>query len=356
MTMALIALAATVSALVGHPVAPSAVAQASPKSFCSSPGPKDYSAALARLPQINKVPPKAKRAGVGNLPFGPGTIEMYMSTEGPVIVRPERVGYSFWDVGFLGGQPDQNPRLNWIVTAQLVALNSAGVVLREVAHGRIRIGQVDNAYQPQLDLPVPHQLVFYRFDVQIRTAEGELLGSYGEYLDVVAHSVRVRLGINARRFRAGQTVAARPEVLGTDSIAFGADYFVQQRSGGKWRWYRPMSPEVSLAWEEITGAGGAGRCNLFKIPVDTPAGQYRVVKRVDVQVSPKFGVPLTLTAPFSVVPDDKAACAAPQGRDRARGDPVQLRVRPSVSDYDTLYVAPGSAARIPLGVELLAQG
>jgi hypothetical protein len=225
---------------------------------------------------------------------------MYVDVEGPAIVRPDRYGVAFWDVGFLGNKPNTHPRLDWLVTAQLVSLDSSGASLEEVAHGHIRIGYIDDAYQPSLNLPVPDQAGFYRFDVQIAGANGDLLGSYSEYLRVVAPSVKVRLGISDRRFRPGQTLATRPEELGTDWISFGEDFEVQRRSGGGWRHYPSLSPEIWEAWGGFAGPGGAGRCSYLHIPADTPAGRYRVVKGIGVNTGSKHEHGLVLAAPFSV--------------------------------------------------------
>lgn len=294
-------LAALVLGLSSQPVAPSAAAHTGAKAFCASPGPRDYAAPLANLPPINRIHPGPKEhPGLGNLPFGPRGIEMYVDTEGPVIVRPEKYGVAFWDVGYLGNKPETHSKLDWLVTAQMVALDSSGASLDEVAHGHIRIGRIDNAYQPSLNLPVPDRLGFYRFDVQIAGADGNLLGSYSEYLRVVAPSLKVRLGINDRQFRPGQTLATRPEELGTEWISFGESFEVQRRSGSRWRSYSSLLPGIWALWRGFVGPGGAGRCSSLHIPIDTPAGRYRVVQTVGVNPSGKRGHGLTLTAPFSV--------------------------------------------------------
>jgi hypothetical protein len=228
-------LAAMVATVLSHPVAPSFAAHSSPRAFCSSPGPRDYTAPFSALPPINEVPGRSKKSGVGKLPFGPGTVEMYVYTEGPVIVRPGRFGYAFSE----RNPPKHPPKLDRLVTAQLMALDRTGAVSEQVDQGQIRIRSIDDGNQPTLNVKVPDRVGFYRYNIQISDFEGNLLGSYSQYLRVVPGSVRVRLGINGRRFRPGQTVATRPEELGTDWISFGDDLFVQRRIGGTWRSYHP---------------------------------------------------------------------------------------------------------------------
>jgi hypothetical protein len=294
------AIVATLAGHSSHPAAQSLGKALSPNAFCSSPGPHDYAAPLAKLPTIDKVPARSKRRGVGNLPFGPGTVEMYVDTEGPVIVRPDHFGYGFWDVGFERNEPERHPTLDWLVTAQLVALDSTGEVSEEFDHSHVNIDRINDAYQPSLNLKVPDRVGFYRYDIQISDSAGNQLGNYSEYLRVVPPSVRVRLGINGRRFRQGQTVATRPEELGTELITFGADFQVQRRSNGAWRRYPPMTPNAWAAWLGGIGPGSAGRCSSFRVPAGTPHGHYRVVKRVGTSFGREPSLSLTLTAPFSV--------------------------------------------------------
>ena len=296
-------LAAAALSLLGHPLAPSFAAHAGAKEFCASPGPRDYAARFGEFPPIHEIPPASKKhPALGNLDFGPRTIEMYVDTEGPVVVQPDRYGVAFWDLGFLKGEPSGHPRLNWIVTAQVFSVDGSGWSLEQISHGHIRINRIGNGYQPTLNLPLSHRPGFYRFDVQISEPDGNLLGRYSSYLRVVPPSVKVRLGISNRHFRPGQRLATRPEELGTDLIFFGEAFEVQRRVGGDWRLYRPLNPAFWDGWGGLVGAGDAGRCSYLQIPAHTPSGAYRIVKGVSVIAG---GMPvrgLTLTAPFHVSP------------------------------------------------------
>lgn len=226
-----------------------------------------------------------------------------MDTEGPVIVRPDQFGYGFWDVGFLGNPPvERTPPLNWTVAAQLWSLNPAGEPSEEVDRGQIHIGRINDAYQRNLNLRVSHAVGFYRYDIQISDREGKELGSYSTYLRVVPEAVKVRLGINRHRFRPGQTVATRPEVLGTNWITYGEFFEVERMSNGRWHQDPALAPGSWLFWSGSVGLGGAGRCSRLKIPADTPPGKYRVSKPVGVERHRIQLLPLTLTAPFSVTP------------------------------------------------------
>ncbi|HET9675962.1 MAG TPA: hypothetical protein VFP21_00490 [Solirubrobacterales bacterium] len=225
---------------------------------------------------------------------------MYIDTEGSVMVRPDRFGYGFVDRGYERFPPVEMTPLDWTVAAQLWSLDSAGKPREAVDERQIHIGRIDDAYQPSLNLSVPHAVGFYRYDIQISDGDGNELGSYSTYLRVVPESIKVRIGINRRRFRPGQTVATRPEVLGTNWITYGEDFEVQEMSNGRWHRDSALAQEDWLAWLGTAGLGSAGRCSRFTIPADTPPGRYRVRKRVGVELRRTHWLPLTLTAPFSV--------------------------------------------------------
>jgi hypothetical protein len=225
---------------------------------------------------------------------------MYIGMEGPVLVDSHQFGYYVSDVGFERSHVERHPKVDWLVTAQLAALDSTGAVSEEVDRGQIKIKRINDAYQPSLNLRVPRRAGFYRYDIQFSDFNGNLLGSYSQYLRVVQRSVRVRLGINDRRFRPGQTIATRPEDLGTDTLRYGEEFDVQRRVDRHWRRYPPMNQNSWEAWLGVTGAGDAGSCSSFTIPTDTPKGRYRVVKHLGVDIGREQVLPLTIAAPFAV--------------------------------------------------------
>ncbi|HEY2053912.1 MAG TPA: immunoglobulin-like domain-containing protein [Solirubrobacterales bacterium] len=297
---AVVVLAASIAAMFSHAVAPPMVADATPKEFCSSPGPRDYAAPLEALPPITRVPARSKEhPGLGNLPFGPRGIEMYEMGVDQVLTGASSYGFAFWDVGFVGNHPE-TPTVDWRVTAQIQALGPDGSVVEEVDHTHIKVGRIDDAYQPIISLDVPGRPGFYRFDIQITGADGAELGAYSEYLRVVPPSVEVRLGINTDRVRPGQVIAVRPEELGTERLDYGEYLVVQRRSDGGWHRYPPMNGGAWALWLGMLGPGAAGSCNHVAIPDDTPAGHYRFVKSVGTETGPRSGRSLSVAAPFMV--------------------------------------------------------
>ncbi|MGV1049464.1 MAG: immunoglobulin-like domain-containing protein [Solirubrobacterales bacterium] len=267
------ALAAGAATLVALLVAPAAGAQTAQGSkpagqgFCAAPGPRDYAEPLGRLPKIRRIPAS------GQLPFGPAKLNFYSTAFEPVIVGGGDYGYALFDEDF-----NRDLRLDWTVKGQLLRLGKSGDPVRELDHGQIEVGLVDDAYQPSLDLEVPARAGFYRFDVEFLGADGMLLGRFGEYLRVVRPWAKARLAINGRRFTAGQVVRTRIENVGTEQVNSGAPFEVQRRIDGAWREVHGLTPEVWPLYASIIGPGSAGECGGFGIPPDLPAGRYRVVK------------------------------------------------------------------------------
>jgi hypothetical protein len=252
---------------------------------------RDYERPLSRLPEIRRMPES------GRLPFGPPALELYETSRyGNVVVGRGSFGYNFVTRSYTRDLP-----LGWTVSAAMSLLTPRGGVKQVVDRGRVWIGKVDNAKQPGISLETPAKPGFYRFDIWFEEQGGASLGRFSEYVRVVEPRLDVRLGINGRSFRAGETVLTRVNNLGTEPVLYGASFSLERFESSTW--VRP--PEIDLGpWPLYLGAvgpGGRGRCSGFEIPADLPAGRYRVVKEVGLERSwPRAGRSLDLTAWFDV--------------------------------------------------------
>jgi hypothetical protein len=253
---------------------------------------RDYAHPLDRLPKVRHMPES------GRLPFGPPALEFYEGAiYGNVIVGGGGFGYSFVTRDLSG----KDLRLEWTVSAQVSLLTQRGEVKRMVDQGSVWIEKVDNAKQPGLSLETLATPGFYRFDLQFEDREGNHLGAFSEYLRVVAPRLRVKLGINGRKFQAGDLVQTRVDNLGTEPVSYGASFSVQRREKSSWARATELHLGPWLAYLGIAGPGARGRCSGFKVPADLPIGRYRVVKGVGLEQSgPRRRRPLSLTASFDV--------------------------------------------------------
>jgi hypothetical protein len=259
------------------------------RSFCSSPGPVDYSRPLSRLPDIRKIPSS------GKLPFAPDRLKIYSSTASPVLTDGGLFGYTFFDSQFKG-----TLRLGWDVGAKLHAISDHGRLMEELDRGHIKVNKVSNVDPPTLSLNVPAKVGFYRFDVQLTDNNSRILGEFSEYLRVVPLRVGVRLGINGRRFGAGQVVVTRVENTGTSQVTYGAAYRVERSTRDGWRGVPELNRRPFPAYQGILPAGGAGRCGGFKVTPNFQPGSYRITRDVGVASSAGAMRSREVAATFSI--------------------------------------------------------
>jgi len=254
---------------------------------------RNYERPLDRLPKLQRVPQS------GKLPFGPHRLKLDGGgLGGRVRVDEGSFGYTFYNDSYR-----RKLRLDWVVTAQMRALDPKGHVLRTIDRGHVRIGRVNNANPPGLYLDVLPEVGFYRFDIQFANRGGSRLGAFSDYVRVVESRLDARLGINGRRFRQGGWVSTRVNNVGTASVYYGADFSVQRFEDPDWQ---PV-PEAlrGYGWPlylGILGPGARGRCSGFEISSELGAGRYRIVKEIGLDWSwPTQGPSQRLTAWFDIV-------------------------------------------------------
>lgn len=255
--------------------------------FCTPKEPlRDFG--ISRLPPLRELPLE------GELPFAPPSVSAYGGFS-RILTQPEGFGYGFFEENYEG-----TVRLDWTVTAQMWFLSRRGESLREVGSTTLRIGRLDAANQPHIDLEPLARRGFYRFDIQFADRDGTQLGAYGAYLKVVRPFWKARLGLDRRAYRPGQLVVSRPENLGTEWMSFGEAFGVQRWEGGEWVQAPELTPDAWLAWLGYAGPGTSGRCSVLSLPRDISPGHYRIVKAVARGFSPRRARTYHLTAPFVV--------------------------------------------------------
>jgi hypothetical protein len=210
--------------------------------------------------------------------------------------RPERFGFGFSEHNYTG-----TVRLDWTVTAQLWKVDGAGTPIAEIDHGRLFIGRLNAAHQPNLSLGPPSSRGFYRFDIQFTDRSGTVLGSFGAYFKLVRPFWKARLGLSRRKPRQGQRVLSRVENLGTETVYFGEDFRIQKKEGGTWVQIPNPTQRFWFRWLGGVGPGSSGRCSMLHLPDDFPPGHYRIVKEVGTFPWPRGGNARYLVAPMEVV-------------------------------------------------------
>lgn len=255
--------------------------------FCAPKKPvRDFG--FSRLPAVREVPESAKELGYGAVGIYGGWSRV-MSKSVPF-------GYVFSESDYSG-----DVHLDWTVTAQLWVVDMHGAPLREVDDDKLLIGRLNSANDPSIEVDPPqNRLGFYRFDMQIKTKSGEVIGSYGAYFKVVRPSWRPKLRLSRDFLRAGERLLIRVENHGSEEVSFGEAFGVQRLEEGRWTYLPDLPGHRWRMWLALLGAGNAGRCSALSLPADLPAGSYRIVKGVGTYRYPD-GKHRQLAAPFEVI-------------------------------------------------------
>lgn len=274
------------------------VAAATP--FCDEAVARDYEAPFRRMPAV-RPPPE------GELPFGPRNMSMFRVDWRNVVLRGGNLGYRFGakDAG------TRTLRLNWDVTARLVAVDAAGHPGGEVGRERKRFTTVSGYDERGYELPefvFPAKRVgLYRLDLSFRSLHGKVLGNYREYFRVVPRTVKMDLRLSAAEFHPGETAYARVEDLGTTGMNVPFRYAVERLAGTVWVGVgEATTPGDALSPEEnwwIQG-GEAAPCTEFPIPANAESGRYRVSASVQPFGSRRHP---RLSATFSLGPEFQPA-------------------------------------------------
>jgi hypothetical protein len=254
-------------------------------SFCwEAPLVRDFG--LSQLPWAQE-PPKT-----GDLPFGPKTVSLESNSADPILGLGQGFGYRLGSDSY-----GQHTPLHWTLSARLLRVDDAGRPVREIEQKVIRVGTISAGEERRVYLKPSRRPGFYRYDLHIDDRRGAELAHYEKYVRVIPTLWKVRLGLDKRKVKPGQTVLSRVENLGSVTPAYGEDFGVQRHVNG--RWVKPPKLPIGtwLAWLGATGPGEAGRCSRLKLPADFPDGRYRVIK----WVNQAAGRRVRLVAPFEVV-------------------------------------------------------
>lgn len=278
-----IALSSADAATAAYPANP--LADGNP-AFCAPKRPiEDFG--LLDLPPIQEVPEEAGKA------LGRGAVDIYGGW-GRVMPKPTGFGYGFSEHNYSG-----TVLLGWTITAELWTVDKNGSAFQKVDSQELFIGRLDAAHQPAIEVEPPKdRRGFYRFDMQIESAAGKTIASYGAYFKVVRPYWNVKLGLARNQVQPGQRVFSRLENFGTETVSYGESFSIERFEDGRWIRQPDLTPRLWLMWGGILGPGGTGLCNSIRLPADIDAGRYRVIKLAE--RSRRAREEARLTASFTV--------------------------------------------------------
>lgn len=256
---------------------------------CGDATVRDYLAPLRRMRDLREIPDS------GQLPFAPRGVLLRVSDDG-LRVGPGAIGFALVD-----NAVDQDRRLNWRITAKLVRVDRAGRPGRLLKARAWHLGTVDLRDDVEaMRLAVDGRPSFYRIDITFGTTGGKRLGSYAEYFRVVRRSVDVDLALSSKSIQQGQSLRARVENRGTESVVPASLTYLEQFEDHEWRSVSShLTPGLRPWIRAVLPAGRAARCVEIRIPTEQRAGPYRIINKVALRRGPSQVI---ISKVFHVVP------------------------------------------------------
>jgi hypothetical protein len=242
--------------------------------FCETGIVHNYKQPLEQLPHIREAPLRE------HLSFGPARIFMGQIGSGPLVVGSDAVGFGLSYSPFYPGH-HLSPPLNWLVEAQLARVDRHGRTTQTLEKISKRVGRLrstDDQPSGDLDLSFPvSKPALYRVEITFTDRTGKRLGRYGKYFRVLRPSQDARLTLNGTEFHPGETVTARLENHGTDSLSYGLGRTIERYDGSTWTVAPESSQGAVPAIGLSSGPGESASCWSFTIPPSEPPGRYRFV-------------------------------------------------------------------------------
>jgi hypothetical protein len=239
--------------------------------FCAGAIAHDYTRPFSRMPPARPLPHS------GKLPFLPGNVRLFKPGQATLVLG------GFRDLSYylsIASGELLSREVDLQVKARLNEVSARGRPLQVIrtAGFRIKTRNPATVDRQQVSFELPARAGFFRVDADFARTDGSPLAQYHEYFRSVRPTFRTRLEVARDAVKAGDRLFFRVANIGTQPIAFGEEFRVEARDGGRWS-------RVDLAlgpWHRLRlglGPGEAGKCQSFVIPdVLDPNGSYRFVK------------------------------------------------------------------------------
>lgn len=260
-------------------------AAADASAFCKQGIVHDYLEPLRHMPRLHEVP------STGRLPFAPAQVSVAV-IDGGLRVGKGLIGFRFNDEG--AGRR----RLGWTLDSSLMRVSRAGDVRATMQSKIVHLGTeiVDDISGTRFF--VSGRPAFYRVDLVIRTGHGRVLGHYGAYFRVVGVRSQSRVALSAEVLAPGQTLFARVENLGTESILPQSVFRVERAGETGWTEVAAAPiPGLKPRIRAVLPGGEASRCGQYQLPSNFVPGTYRVSNQVSL---PRRGSRKVLSTQFRV--------------------------------------------------------
>jgi hypothetical protein len=177
-------------------VASAADSAESESGFCGPRLATNFLRPLEKLLPIRQVPQS------GRLAFAPKALKLEV-IGGDLAVGGGEIGFGFSDEAV-----GQVRTLNWVVSAELSKVGSAGAGRR--SKRRVRLGALRGNRIPSLLFKVPGAPAIYRVDIRIaRAGSNHVLGEFSNYVRVVKPRFDAKLLSSSRVVYGGERLSTR---------------------------------------------------------------------------------------------------------------------------------------------------
>lgn len=245
---------------------------ASSRGSCESRMAPAYLKAFKSLPSIREHAPHSQA------PFAPQGVLLAPLSQTRFLTPGGIFGYAFT----VRHMPRKGLRLNWRASVSVIHLQPDGAeVGREQILERTLRRVKPPGYPDQLGFGVsmPDEPGIYKYQLRIRRLDGTHLGQVEQYVRIMPARWRVELRTR-KRYPAGGRVVVRLANRGSVAAHYGEGMVVKVRRGEEWRRSPsfPSRPVKRVAFVLLPGM--VSSCEFLAIPESTPAGAYRIERRV----------------------------------------------------------------------------
>jgi hypothetical protein len=264
------------------------VAQARSGDFCESNLIlRDYEGPLADFPKAGRFPAS------GRLQVGPKNLRLFPPRARLVVIGHE----GFEAQGRLASAQASAKPLGWWAVSRLVRVGRADAKGKIVRVRRQYIPTIRSFGLRNFGFGGTVRPGFYRLTVTFEGASEKIFGKYSEYYRALRARSELNLGLSETNLHPGDIGLLRVENYGTLNSSYSYEYKIW--TAGDRSSELPLEPMLVTNDRPFARAGRTGKCFQFKVPSDTPIGEYEIGVYA---TSALLNQPVLLPGTFRVLP------------------------------------------------------
>jgi hypothetical protein len=256
---------AMLSVVIGLAISPGVARANPPVGYCSESVFENLLAPLDHFPSTGGF----SFSQSGQLRVGPKVLRIY-PPRNPLVV----VGRDHFEArGALAKAPKATVgKLNWWVQSSLERVGARGSESKIVRSMRQYVGVVREFGGRDFGFAGRVKPGIYRLRLRIEGSSGQVLTQYHEYYRAVPDRQQLKLTVEPTAVAPGGTTSLRVENHGTVAGTYRFRYRIWRVGGEE----LSLPPQIYGAYKPRLAPGHASPCIRVQIPIDAPAGDYRI--------------------------------------------------------------------------------